>query len=831
MTICVVVVHRIMMMAMIMTMVSSSSSSFVTHYPQQRESRLQKKHHGSSYWGSLSSSVRFASSSTTTTNEDDDGSGKTKPLFSSVLSNNYSPSKETNSNIHDVIDNNVYNTPLFSSFLNPQSNEKQNIKSDATTNNKEEKDLILTSFQQTTQQLLSSTTSSSSSSSLYYDESIQSINRAIVQKGLQYKQSKQDLLSSFSNNNNNNSNNQEENVMLMSKKKKVPGCVATVYVRTILLPIDNHDNNDNNNKKKEAKNYKVMIDGEADALLSRGLLSLLFESLYSSSSSSNIITAQHVLDIQPEKVADMLQLRSVLSRGRNDGLQSIMTVVQSQIYDLLSLEKEKQGNDDNDVNSSSSSIDATSTNTVTESIAIKPPPPQRKQDESPSLSSSQLKTTKKQPTVAMLLSGGVDSSVALNILHRQNYNITAFYLKIWLEDELSHLSECPWEDDYNTCLDVCHQINVPLETISLQEQYKERVISYTIREAERGRTPNPDVMCNSMVKFGCFYDEIEGRGFDYVASGHYAQLVDGDDNDDNDEKDNEEDKDEDKDENDETQKSSNVKQKRLLRAPDPIKDQSYFLSALTQEQLQRVLFPIGQYQKTEVRQLAIDFDLPNKNRPDSQGLCFLGKVKFDNFLSAYLGDRPGSIVDAATGEIIGNHKGLWYHTVGQRKGIGKVLYPKVTAKGPWYVVAKDPKRDLIFASNQYDEDVFTAARTDFFVEDIRWIADGPPSFLRQEQDDDGDDNEGGEPKWKEGRLDMKIRHGPSIVQGTLLLTDGLNGASGNIHLDKKDGGLAPGQFVAFYTLDGNECLGSGVISERHWANFLLDSEAVLSSIE
>jgi tRNA U34 2-thiouridine synthase MnmA/TrmU len=150
----------------------------------------------------------------------------------------------------------------------------------------------------------------------------------------------------------------------------------------------------------------------------------------------------------------------------------------------------------------------------------------------------------------LLLSGGVDSSVALNLLLRDNetkYNVTAFYLKIWLEDELAHLGECPWEDDYRQCLAVSQQLGVPLETVSLHQEQKAKVISYTVREAETGRTPNPDILCNNRIKFGCFYDAVAARYFDFVATGHYAQL-----------------------------KRDNNGRVRLLRAPDAVKDQSYF---------------------------------------------------------------------------------------------------------------------------------------------------------------------------------------------------------------------------------------------------------------
>lgn len=505
--------------------------------------------------------------------------------------------------------------------------------------------------------------------------------------------------------------------VLTSSLQRVPGCVANVDVRTTLVDYDNE--------------YRLKLDGEADAMISRGILAVLSQVVEQ-------MSAHELLSLEPSKVADRLGLRHALSTGRNDGLASITKTVQSQIKAILGRE-EKEGPSDE--------------------LSV---------------------PTSTKPTVAVLLSGGVDSSVALNLLKRQGYDVTAFYLKIWLEDELAHLGKCPWEDDYLMCEAICAQADVPLEAISLQKEYKDSVISYTVTEADRGRTPNPDIMCNSRVKFGCFYDAIEGRGFDYVASGHYAQLV----------------------------LDEETGLKKLLRAPDPVKDQSYFLCALTQQQLKKVLFPIGHLQKAEVRQLAEDFDLPNKNRPDSQGLCFLGKVKFDEFLGAYLADRPGDIIDAATGEVLGKHKGVWYHTVGQRKGIGKVLNPKATSRGPWYVVSKDPASDIVYASNEYDEDIFTAARTNVFIEDIHWINGKPPSELVDECG-----------SFRPGRFHMKIRHGPRIVEGSLLLT---MADAGNVALDNKDGGLAPGQFVVFYEVNGIECLGGGVISERHWAQFLLD---------
>ena len=511
---------------------------------------------------------------------------------------------------------------------------------------------------------------------------------------------------------------------VMSSLKRVPGCVANVDIQITLIPYRRHDGAE--------EEYHVTLDGEADALISRGLLAVLSQAVHQ-------MSVKSFMTIDPTTVADRLGLRKALSRGRNDGLASMTRTAQLLIETMLSGKGEENENVGDIVQS-----------------------------------------TTNQARVAVLLSGGVDSSVALNLLKKQGFHITAFYLKIWLQDELSHLGQCPWEDDFRICESICKQAGVELEAISLQEQYKDRVISYTVQEAERGRTPNPDIMCNSRVKFGCFLDAIESRNFDYVASGHYAQLID----------------------------DERTGLKKLLRASDCIKDQSYFLCALSQHQLKKLLFPIGHLLKAQVRALAEEYNLPNKDRPDSQGLCFLGKVKFDEFLHAYLGERPGDIVDAASGEILGRHRGVWYHTVGQRKGIGKVLFPKASSRGPWYVVSKEPSSDIVYASNEYDEEIFTAARTHVCVEDIHWIAGEPPSQLMDELG-----------SFHSGRFQMKIRHGPKLVHGSLVLSDD---TTGYVTLDFKDGGLAPGQFIVLYEVDGLECLGGGVISEQHWARFLTE---------
>jgi tRNA-5-taurinomethyluridine 2-sulfurtransferase len=551
-----------------------------------------------------------------------------------------------------------------------------------------------------------------------------------------------------------------------SPSTKVPGCVATVHVQTILEVAKSEGTTTTTSTRR------VHVNGTSDAHLSRGLLALLCGAI-----NANSFQVADVLNVDPSQVSQYLQLQAALSVGRNDGLSNIMRIIQQQLAaQQEQYLKNQQPGVEKDLKHDSF-----------------------REDQSPASKNG----IHRQPTAALLLSGGVDSSVALHLLLQQGYNVTAFYLKIWLEDELAHLGTCPWEDDVDMCQQVCQQAGVPLEIVSLQSQYHRRVMKHTLEEAAHGRTPNPDILCNSRIKFGTFLELLEKDYpfFDVIASGHYAQVK----------------------YNDQTQRYQ------LFRAPDPVKDQSYFLCALTQRQLSKLTFPIGHLEKSKVRELAQDvFQLPNRHRADSQGLCFLGKLKFNDFLQANLGSRPGDIVNALTGESLGRHAGVWYHTVGQRKGLGPYLHPLATSQGPWYVVAKDPARDIVYASNQYDQVDFEQARSEFHVEEIHWMEGEPPTCFTLKADDSMNHS------YKPVRLQMKIRHGPRLVGGTLELSgigqlDNDNGSKiqnqvnseGRIRLDGKDGGLAPGQYVVFYS-DNAECLGGGIISERHWAQFLLD---------
>ncbi|HMU44413.1 MAG TPA: tRNA 2-thiouridine(34) synthase MnmA [Ignavibacteriaceae bacterium] len=346
--------------------------------------------------------------------------------------------------------------------------------------------------------------------------------------------------------------------------------------------------------------------------------------------------------------------------------------------------------------------------------------------------------------IAVLLSGGVDSSVALNLLKEQNHDVTAFYLKIWLQDEFSFLGDCPWEEDLRFARAVCDKTGVNLEVLPLQTEYWNSVVTYTIEEIKEGRTPNPDMFCNSLIKFGQFYDRID-LSYEKVASGHYAKVVhDG--------------------------------SKYILKTtPDPVKDQTYFLAYLTQQQLSRAYFPLGDFNKQQVRDLAHRFKLANMDRKDSQGICFLGQIKFDEFIKHHLGELSGDIIEIETQKKLGKHKGYYFYTIGQRSGLG-------LSGGPWYVVKKDIKNNIIFISRQNTQEL---SKEIFSVGKFNWIAGEHPS--------------------KEN-LKVKIRHGAQYYNCNLKFIDE---DSALVELDKGDRGIAPGQFAVFY--DGDICLGGGVI--------------------
>ncbi len=339
--------------------------------------------------------------------------------------------------------------------------------------------------------------------------------------------------------------------------------------------------------------------------------------------------------------------------------------------------------------------------------------------------------------VAVLASGGVDSSVALALLAEAGHQVEAFYLKVWLEDELADIARCPWEEDLGFAQGVTEKLGIPLRVVSLQQVYRERVVDGLLRELRAGGTPSPDLFCNSRIKFGAFLDwlDAEAPGFDRVGSGHYATVAPG---------------------------------PSLLRGRDSVKDQTYFLSRLSARQLERALFPVGRLEKSEVRERAAALGLSTHDRPDSQGICFLGGVRYRDFVRAQLGERPGPVIEEATGKQLGEHRGHWFFTIGQRRGLG-------LGGGPWFVSGKDPETDRILVRRESAPPV-----SRFGVRDFHWI--GAPA-------------ETGAP------LLLRLRHGPELLRGHL--------EGSEVILEEPDPGIATGQFAVFYR--GEECLGSARI--------------------
>ncbi|KAK6235595.1 hypothetical protein SCA6_010932 [Theobroma cacao] len=302
--------------------------------------------------------------------------------------------------------------------------------------------------------------------------------------------------------------------------------------------------------------------------------------------------------------------------------------------------------------------------------------------------------------VAVLLSGGVDSSVALRLLHAAGHSCTAFYLKIWFQEDFeNYWTACPWEEDLKHARSVCDQVYVPLEVVHLTGEYWKNVVSYIIEEYKCGRTPNPDVLCNTRIKFGAFMDAINSMDYDYIASGHYANVV--------------------------HPSADQIDKPSILElSKDMVKDQTYFLSHLSQAQLKRLIFPLGCLAKDEVRQLAAKFDLPNKDRKDSQGICFLGKIRFSDFVARHIGEMEGIILEAETGDFLGKHRGFWFYTIGQRQGLR-------LPGGPWYVVEKDVENNVVFVSRNYFS--LDKRRRLFRVGSLKWLSGSPPNHIKQLQ--------------------------------------------------------------------------------------------------
>ncbi len=391
------------------------------------------------------------------------------------------------------------------------------------------------------------------------------------------------------------------------------------------------------------------------------------------------------------------------------------------------------------------------------------------------------------------LSGGVDSSVAAYLLKKEGYEVIGLFMKNWHDESVTISDECPWLDDSNDALLVAQKLGIPFQTVDLSEPYKERIVDYMFREYQNGRTPNPDVLCNREIKFDIFLETALNLGADYIATGHYCRKG-------------------------QIEKDGHTVF-RLLAGKDKNKDQSYFLCQLNQYQLSKALFPIGGLLKPEVRKIAKDQDLVTANKKDSQGLCFVGKVRLPEFLMQRLKPWKGAIIeipndspiyesnqtqttneqdvldslDSLTeayqyhpdyGKVVGEHKGAHYFTIGQRKGLGVGGTPE-----PLFIIDTDTKNNILY-TGQGDQHK-GLYRKGLFVknDDIHWVREDLKLGLNTNM-----------------AVEARIRYRQDLEKAQIYQRkDGLY-----IIFDKPQRGITPGQFVAWYFED--ELLGSGIIN-------------------
>lgn len=393
--------------------------------------------------------------------------------------------------------------------------------------------------------------------------------------------------------------------------------------------------------------------------------------------------------------------------------------------------------------------------------------------------------------VVVGLSGGVDSSVSAYLLKEQGYEVIGLFMKNWHDDSVIISDECPWVEDSNDALIVAEKLGIPFQTVDLSAEYKERIVDYMFSEYEKGRTPNPDVLCNREIKFDVFLKIALQLGADYVATGHYCRKGT-------------------------NENEDGTETYQLLAGKDSNKDQSYFLCQLSQEQLSKTLFPIGELMKPEVRQIAAENDLITADKKDSQGLCFIGKVRLPEFLQQKLKPKKGLIVEVPSdanqfqetipdfsnkreelafqaekkvyektdGVVVGEHQGAHYFTIGQRKGLDVG-----GTKEPLFVIETDVDENVIY-TGQGKSHPGLFRQTLFVKEDeLHWVR--PDLALRTDE---------------EMKVKARIRYRQPLQNATLYKTEG----GVYVDFEEKQSAITEGQFVAWYLED--ELIGSGVIS-------------------
>lgn len=349
------------------------------------------------------------------------------------------------------------------------------------------------------------------------------------------------------------------------------------------------------------------------------------------------------------------------------------------------------------------------------------------------------------------MSGGVDSSVAALLLLEQGYQVEGLFMKNWEEDDTRE--HCTAEEDLKDATSVCQQLSIPLHTVNFSAEYWDRVFEYFLAEYRAGRTPNPDVMCNKEIKFKAFLDYALELGADLIATGHYARI---------------------------DRQDSQLK---MLKGVDHNKDQTYFLYTLGQEQLGKSLFPIGELEKSEVRRLATQHGFSNHAKKDSTGICFIGERNFREFLQRYLPAQPGEI-RTPDGEVIGEHQGLMYYTLGQRQGLG-IGGKQDAGEEPWYVVDKDLQHNILVAAQGQDHPLLYRSELDAI--DLHWVAGRPPAVPLQCQ--------------------AKSRYRQPDQPCTITR---LEDNCCHVIFSTPQRAITPGQSVVFYQRD--ECLGGGIIT-------------------
>ena len=348
--------------------------------------------------------------------------------------------------------------------------------------------------------------------------------------------------------------------------------------------------------------------------------------------------------------------------------------------------------------------------------------------------------------IAVLLSGGVDSSVVVSEFARLGLHPDCFYIRIGPEEKEEW--DCNSEEDVEMATAVAARYGCHLSVVDCHKEYWSQVTRYTMEKVRAGFTPNPDVMCNRLIKFGAFHEKA-GHDYDLIATGHYARTewIEG--------------------------------RKWLTTSPDPVKDQTDFLAQIFPWQLRKAIFPIGHMLKEQVRAVAESEHLINARRKDSQGICFLGNIDYNEYVRRYLGENPGDIIERETGRKIGEHRGLWFHTIGQRKGLG-------LGGGPWFVVRKDVEHNILYVSHGYDPQ--DAYRSDFTIGGFDFLTEGVDELPQQ--------------------VTFKIRHTPDFHRATV---EPLGNGRFSIHSADAIHGVAPGQFCVVYDESHHKCYGSGEI--------------------